>query len=167
MDYRIIAADDTVEWVHERAKATPSPRGVFIDGITSIITGAKLAEAERLRVQKEGLLLTERARMTREMHDGLGGQLVSTIAMVEGGQCTEREVAESLRRALDDMRVAVDSLDATTPDLTSTLGKLRARLNPLLLRNGVALRWHVEELSASTRSSRSRHFTSCASSRKP
>lgn len=42
-------------------------------------------EAERLRVEKQQLLLFERERLTREMHDGLGGQLVSALSMVERG----------------------------------------------------------------------------------
>jgi signal transduction histidine kinase len=90
------------------------------------------------------LLLKERERITREMHDGLGGQLVSTIAMLERGRSTQSEVTESLRRALDDMRIVIDSLDPTTTDLTTSLGKLRARLEPLLRRNGMALRWRIE-----------------------
>jgi signal transduction histidine kinase len=90
--------------------------------------------------------IMERERITREMHDGLGGQLVSTIAMLERGRSTQSEVTESLRSALDDMRIAIDSLDPTTTDLTTSLGKLRGRLEPLLRRNGVVLRWQIENV---------------------
>jgi signal transduction histidine kinase len=80
------------------------------------------------------------------MHDGLGGQLVSTIAMLERGRSSQSEVAEALRRALDDMRIVLDSLDPTTTELTTSLGKLRARLEPLLRRNGMLLRWRIENV---------------------
>jgi signal transduction histidine kinase len=146
LEYRIHRADGTIGWIRERVHSGPTKRGTRLDGVTSEITETKRAEAERLRNQKEMLLLKERERITREMHDGLGGQLVSTIAMLERGRGTQSEVTEALRRALDDMRIVIDSLDPTTTDLTTSLGKLRARLEPLLRRNGMALRWRIEDV---------------------
>jgi signal transduction histidine kinase len=55
-------------------------------------------------------------------------------------------VAEALRRAIDDIRIVIDSLDPDTTDLPTSLGKLRARLEPLLRRNGIELRWRVEDV---------------------
>jgi len=43
------------------------------------------------------------------------------------------------------MRIVIDSLDPTTTDLTTSLGKLRARLEPLLRRNGMGLRWRIDD----------------------
>jgi len=103
-------------------------------------------EAERLRIEKQKLLLIERERLTREMHDGLGGQLVSALSMIERGQADPDDVAETLRRAIDDVRIVIDSLDSDTADLPTSLGMLRARLEPLLRRNGVELRWTVDEI---------------------
>jgi PAS domain S-box-containing protein len=144
LEYRIRAADGTLVWVRERVRSTPMKRGRFFDGTTTNITEARRAAAERLRTEKQSMLVLERERMTREMHDGIGGLLVSTIAMLERGRSKPSEVVETLRRALDDMRIAIDSLDPTTTDLPTSLGKLRARLEPLLRRNGIALCWQVE-----------------------
>lgn len=146
LEYRILRADGTICWVRDRVHSESTKRGMRIDGVVSDITETKRAEAERLRSQKEMLLMRERERMTREMHDGLGGQLVSTIAMLERGRSTQSEVTEALRRALDDMRIVIDSLDPTTTDLTTSLGKLRARLEPLVRRNGMLLRWRFENV---------------------
>jgi len=104
-------------------------------------------EAERLRIEKEELLLIERGRLMREMHDGLGGQLVSVLSMIERGKADPDNVAETLRRAIDEIRIVIDSLDANTTDLPTSLGMLRARLEPLLRRNGVDLMWTVDEIS--------------------
>jgi len=103
-------------------------------------------EAERLRTEKQKLLLLERERLTREMHDGLGGQLVSVLSMVERGLADPSEVAEALRRAIDDVAIVIDSLDPSTTDLSTSLGKLRARLEPLLRRNGIDLRWRIDDI---------------------
>ena len=107
---------------------------------------ARSEAAELLRTEKERLLLLERQRLTREMHDGLGGQLVSALSMVERGHAPPAEVAEVLRRALDDIRMVIDSLDPDTTDLTTSLGKLRARIEPLLRRNGIALEWKPDDV---------------------
>lgn len=93
------------------------------------------AEIQRRSSEKDQLLTKERERITREMHDGLGSQLVSTLSMVERGLGSQAHVAESLRRALDDMRIMIDSLDPNTTDFATSLGKLRARLELLLRRN--------------------------------
>jgi signal transduction histidine kinase len=103
-------------------------------------------ESERVRVEKQKLLLLERERLTREMHDGLGGQLVSTLSMVQRGLADQDEVAETLRRAIDDVGIVIDSLGPDTIDLPTSLGKLRARLEPLLRRNGIDLAWTVEDI---------------------
>jgi len=103
-------------------------------------------EVVRLGSEKEKLLLMERGRLTRELHDGLGGQLVSALSMVERGTAAPSEVAEVLRRAIDDIRIVIDSLDSDSTDLPMSLGKLRARLEPLLRRNGIELSWSVEDI---------------------
>lgn len=100
---------------------------------------------ERLRTEKQQVLFWERQRLTREMHDGLGGQLVSLLSMVERGFVAPNEIAESLRRAIDDIRIVIDSLDPDTTDLPTSLGKLRARLEPLLRRNGITLIWSIDD----------------------
>jgi len=103
-------------------------------------------EVERLRVEKQQLLLFERERLTREMHDGLGGQLVSALSMVERGVADPNEVAEALRRAIDDIRIVIDSLDPSATYLPASLAKLRVRLELLLRRNGIDFRWSLEDI---------------------
>jgi signal transduction histidine kinase len=103
---------------------------------------------ERERIEREQLLLVERERIMREMHDGLGGQLVSILSMVQRGKAENGEIAEALRRTLDDMRIMIDSLESSETDFQAMLGKLRARLEPMLRRNGLDLKWRIDELAA-------------------
>ena len=99
---------------------------------------ARVARLERGRVIHE-----ERARIMREMHDGLGGQLVSALAMAEASEQAPPGVARSLRGALADMRTVIDSLDPRVADLPTLLGLLRTRLEPLFASSDVEIRWLV------------------------
>ncbi len=102
-------------------------------------------------LEGERVLSQERQRIMREMHDGLGGRLVETLAMVTEGDAESGELADSLRASLDEMRLMIDSLDPLIGDLPSLLAAVRERLEPGLRRRGVALVWQVEELPKLTR----------------
>jgi signal transduction histidine kinase len=113
----------------------------------------KHAELEReferaRRLEAERVVAGERERLMREVHDGIGGQLVSTLAMVESGQAERGEVAAALRSALDEMRIVVQSLDPLVEDLPSLLAILRSRLEPRLLPHGLRFEWRVQDLPA-------------------
>ena len=108
----------------------------------------QLEVAERERIERAHLLSHERERIMREMHDGLGGQLVSVLSMVQRGQASNDEIAEALRRSLDDMRIVIDSLETRESSFQELLGKLRARLEPLLRRNGLDLHWRIDDRAA-------------------
>jgi signal transduction histidine kinase len=103
---------------------------------------------ERLRdLERQRTIASERERIMREMHDGLGGHLVSTLARVEGRSATLEDAADGLRMALADMRVVIDSLDPGLPDLAALLGVFRGRMGPLLEDAGIDFSWR-SELSA-------------------
>jgi len=104
-------------------------------------TFTRLREAERA-----GAVAQERERMMRDMHDGLGSRLVQALALVERGAAPPREVAETLRGALEDMRIAIDSLDPGVRELDGILAALRDRLSPKLERSRVELVWQVADL---------------------
>lgn len=104
---------------------------------------------DRLReLERERAVTRERERIMQDMHDGMGGQLVSTLALVESGRATPDGVAEALRAALDDLRLVIDSLDPLEDDILAVLGVLRARLEPRLVRHGLRFDWQVTDLPA-------------------
>jgi signal transduction histidine kinase len=102
---------------------------------------ARTAELERERA-----IATERERMMRDMHDGTGGQLVSALSLVEGGEFKSDDLVETLRAALTDLRLSIDSLETGPPDLLALLALARTRLESRLEHHGVRFAWEVEDV---------------------
>jgi len=98
-------------------------------------------------LEKKRILKTERERIMRDIHDGVGGQLVSALAMMENGT-SDKNVADTLTFALDDLRLIIDSLAPEEDGLTSLLTMFKYRYEPKLKAQGVSLRWQQEELPA-------------------
>lgn len=102
---------------------------------------------DALRVQRdEQATAAERTRIMREIHDGIGAQLVGLLNMV-GDERNDRGVLQQqVRLALDEMRLAVDSLQPAFGELTAVLATLRYRLQPRLAAAGIELVWDMAAL---------------------
>jgi signal transduction histidine kinase len=102
---------------------------------------------QRLRqLEAERAVSAERERLMREMHDGVGGQLAGTLALVESGRASSASIAASLRESLDDVRLLCDSLDLGDGDLGAFLGAIRARLERRVREHGVRFVWQLADL---------------------
>jgi len=97
-------------------------------------------------LERERAVIAERARMMSDMHDGIGAQLISTLSLVEGGEVSKEGIATALRECVDDLRLAIDSLEPTDQDLLPVLGNLRYRLEPRLKAQGIQLDWQVQDV---------------------
>ncbi len=108
----------------------------------------ELAENHRrLRaLEREQVLARERERIMRDMHDGVGGHLVASLAGLQRLGVDDDRVRDSLEKALTDLRLMIDSLDEVDGDLNVALGMLRTRLEPQLTAAGVKVVWRMQEL---------------------
>ena len=107
------------------------------------------ASHQRLReIEHRQTLEQERQRMMQDMHDGVGSSLASALRVVERGRLDEAGVAEVLRSCIDDLRLAIDSMEPVESDLLLLLATLRFRLGARLESSGIALRWDVREVPA-------------------
>lgn len=86
----------------------------------------------------------ERERIVREMHDGIGGQLMTALRGVERGAFSPDKVAELLQESLDDLRLIIDA-SAATSQLLPALAGWRSRWDPRLEALGIELQWQVDE----------------------
>ena len=107
--------------------------------LTTIHT--RLREAERHQT-----LSHERQRLMQDMHDGLGSSLISAIRSVEQGGLSDARVAQILKDCVDDLKLAIDSMEPVEADLLLLLATLRYRLEPRLDGTGIALRWAVTQI---------------------
>jgi signal transduction histidine kinase len=104
---------------------------------------ARQAQNERQRATVE-----ERQRLMRDMHDGLGSQLIGAMHLAQDATIPRPVLARALQDAVDNLKLTVDAMQDTEGDLAALLGALRYRLTPRLQAAGVALAWEVASLPA-------------------
>jgi signal transduction histidine kinase len=100
---------------------------------------ALLRDAEQDTVRTQ-----ERERLLRDMHDGLGAQLITALRGVERGALAPQQVVQSLQDSLDELRLLMDSTDLN-PYLPGALAAWRNRWDARLAAAGVALDWHIDD----------------------
>jgi signal transduction histidine kinase len=96
-------------------------------------------------LEQRQVVATERERIMRDLHDGLGGHLVSALAMAEKSTRAP-DLERTLREALDDLRLVIDSLDSEHDDLPVLLGMVRSRVEHRMTRAGLRFDWQVQDV---------------------
>ena len=90
---------------------------------------------------KQKAILAERQRFTRDMHDGIGGQLMSLLVRVRSGRVDLPGVEDDLKSSLTDLRMVVDSLDNVGENLGAAMATFHARASKQLEAENVSLEW--------------------------
>ena len=102
---------------------------------------------ETLRIEREQqAVAAERQRIMRDIHDGVGSQLVGLRSLVRQSDPDVPQLVQHVDAALDELRMAVDSMQPVHGDLATVLATLRYRLQPRLTASGVQVLWDVEAL---------------------
>lgn len=97
-----------------------------------------LRESERASARAQ-----ERARFNREIHDGLGAQLITALRGVERGALDKTQLAQTLQEGLDELRLLMDSTDLGQ-SLHQALAAWRNRWDPRLQALDMALHWSAD-----------------------
>ena len=115
-----------------------------------IAARAKIGEQAAVIEQQAGALENtiraaaiseERQRFVRDMHDGVGGHLLSLLMRVRADDADRNDVAEELEKGLTDLRLMADSLDHVGHDLDEALAAFQRRAGQQLALAGLAFDW--------------------------
>ena len=98
---------------------------------------ARSYDAQKQMLQRQ-VVLEERQRIVRDMHDGIGGQLLGLMMLVRQGGVEKKQVEEGLQSSLADLRLIVDSMDSTDDSLAETLRAFEHRVRAQVEAAGMA-----------------------------
>jgi signal transduction histidine kinase len=102
------------------------------------------AHYEEMQVfQRAQVLLQERERVMREIHDGVGGHLVAAAALLEQPEVRRTEALQAVRGALDDLRLVVHAMDPRAGDLQDMLSDFRVLHETRLRAQGLSFVWDM------------------------
>ncbi|QHI99664.1 hypothetical protein GT347_17785 [Xylophilus rhododendri] len=104
-------------------------------------------------LQRSHAAAQERDLIMREIHDGLGSRLFTSLLRVERGDMSREQVADMLRDCIADMRLALEVL-APDDDFQSALGNFLFRWQTLMRDAQVAPGWSVDVPEPALRLSR-------------
>ncbi len=99
----------------------------------------RLAELERQNAASE-----ERKLIMREIHDGLGSKLFTSLSRVERGAMDTAQMASSLRACISDMRLALEALSPDDHDLLTAFGDFMFRWEAELQAVSVRCEWAMD-----------------------
>ncbi|WP_394792016.1 ATP-binding protein [Rhodoferax sp.] len=102
------------------------------------------ANFERMAdLQREHAAVQERQLIMREIHDGLGSRLFTSLLRVERGDMSDQQIAEALRDCIADMRLAFDAL-APDGDFQATLGNFLFRWQTQMQEAQIQPTWTID-----------------------
>jgi signal transduction histidine kinase len=88
----------------------------------------------------------ERARILRDMHDGVGAHISTAIRQLQSGDASRELVLLTLRDSLDQLKLSIDAMHLEAGDVAGLLANLRYRLEPRLKAAGIELEWAMEPI---------------------
>lgn len=95
---------------------------------------------------REQARASERTRILRDMHDGVGSHISTAIRQLQSGCARDEDVLQTLRDSMDQLKLTIDAMHLPHGDVTAMLANLRYRLEPRFAASDVALQWAVDLL---------------------
>lgn len=106
--------------------------------------GQTYLQVEQLAREQERV--SERTRILRDMHDGVGAHLSAAIRQLQSGKASTDDVLQTLRYTLDQLKLSIDAMHLLPGDISSLLANLRYRLEPRFAASDIELQWVVGSL---------------------
>jgi signal transduction histidine kinase len=106
--------------------------------------GQSYARVEQLAREQERA--SERTRILRDMHDGVGSHISAAIRQLQSGKASSDDVLLTLRGSLDQLKLTIDSMNLPPGDVNALLANMRYRLEPRFAASDIELQWDVDLL---------------------
>lgn len=90
-------------------------------------------------------IVEERQRFVRDVHDGIGGQLLSLLLRVRSGMAKLEDVEQEIQGGITDLRLVVDSLDHVGTDLAKAMSTFYVRSSQQLAAANIEVKWRQSE----------------------
>lgn len=102
---------------------------------------------ETIDLERSKAILEERERIMRDMHDGIGGQLVASLALLEREKDStiKQNIYAVLTDCLNDLRLIIHSLSMQNSVLSSLLADFKYRTSRKLEQLDIELDWYVDD----------------------
>ena len=110
------------------------------------------------RAEQAEVVAQERARILRDMHDGVGSHLSAAVRQLESGGSSIASVTRTLRDALDHLKLSIDGMSMPPGDVNALLAGMRYRMERRLRDAGLQVHWTVAELPFWPQGGRERHM---------
>jgi len=137
--------ENEVQLQNRIAQATKS-LNESVDELSQKNTQLEQQRQEAIELERSKAISDERARIMKDMHDGIGGQLVASLAMIEKEKNSEirDNISSALRECLDDFRLIILSLNVSDSNLQALLADFKYRINKKLSKLNIDMRWQVD-----------------------
>lgn len=124
---------------------------VATDNVNELLRSKLQEQEERLsesyerekQIENQKVLVDERQRIIRDMHDGVGGSLMSLLLRARRDDLSKESLIRTLSASMNDLRLIIDSFDHVGDNLEFALSVFRQRVEPELLDNGVTLHYET------------------------
>jgi signal transduction histidine kinase len=93
---------------------------------------------------KSKAVIEERQRFVRDMHDGLGGHLLSLLVRLRAKRIDLDQVEEEIEGGISDLRLVVDAMDRAGNSLAEAMQIYESRAHQQLRAAGMELNWDVD-----------------------
>jgi two-component system, NarL family, sensor histidine kinase UhpB len=104
----------------------------------------ELAHARETELVRNQAHHQERQRIMRDMHDGLGSQLMSMLLAARRGKLEPQRMTEGIESVVDEMRLMIDSMDSVGESLGVALSTFHDRAQSRVEAAGVAFKWQEQ-----------------------
>lgn len=118
----------------------------FAGVVISTLLLLTVAEATRTQAQEaleRERKAEERASLMRDMHDGLGSQLLGLLGQLRAAPMAHQHIVDSVQQSIDDLRCLLGALDPHGASLADGLSDVRSRFEPRCDAASVTLSWSV------------------------